>query len=468
MLDRRTILKLAGGLSVLGVAPAEAAVRHRKKSGGQKPPNFIHICVDDLRSSNVDPQIMPILSKIFVDPSLKFANHSVPFTLCTPSRVSILTGQEAHNHGVLKDHAPGGYAGYRPLEGNSLPVWLTNAGYYVGHVGKFINEYDIVAPDHVPPGYADWRAMSCPFENYTNFTLNENGTQVSYDNGEYTTDVFVQKVLDFIATAPQPFALFFWPNCCHWPSTPAAQDAGSFANVQMPISPSFNEANVSDKPRYVRKLPLLSRKQIGNVEYKWRTRAECLQSLDRGIKTIMDALQTADLLSDTHIMFTSDNGLVDGEHRIQKAKDVLYEEGVTVPMLWLQPSGYNQTCKQPVSNIDTTAAVVELSGATARRVLDGLSLTPLLADVDAPWKTAALVESGKTNGICTGNYRYIEWSNGDKELYDMTSDPYQLENKQGQSAYKDIQESCATALASLEVCAGGNCAWTGKFPPPPT
>jgi N-acetylglucosamine-6-sulfatase len=468
MLDRRMILKLAGGLSMLGAAPAEAAAHHGKKRAGASLPNIIHICTDDMRSDDIDLQIMPQLSRIFASPSLKFDNHSVPFTLCAPSRVSILTGLEPHNHGVLTDHSPGGYAGYQPLEGNSLPVWLTNAGYYVGHVGKFINEYDVIAPNHVPPGYADWRAMSCSFEKYTNFTLNENGTQVSYDNGEYTTDVFVQKVLDFIAAAPQPFALFFWPNCCHWPAVPAAQDAGTFANVPMPISPSFNEADVSDKPRAVRKLPLLRRKQIAKIENKWRTRAECLQSLDRGMKTIMDALQTAGLLSNTHIMFTSDNGIVEGEHRIQKEKNVLYEEGVTVPLLWHQPSGYNQNCKQPVSNIDTTAAMVELSGATAQRVLDGESLTPLLADVDAPWKTAALIKSKRTTGICTSHFRYIEWSNGDRELYDMTIDPYQLDNKQGQSAYQDIQQSCATALATLEVCAGDSCTWTGRFPPPPT
>ncbi len=465
MLDRRTILKLAASTPALLSTKAGAERAFRR--GGAALPNFIHICVDDLRTSDVVPDIMPHVCKVMGNPSLKFANHSVPFTLCAPSRVSILTGLEPHNHGVLTDHAPGGYTGYEPLEGNSLPVWLTNAGYYVGHVGKFINDYNLIAPDHVPPGYADWRAMSCAFELYTNFTLNENGTQVAYDNGEYTTDVFVEKVLNFIATAPQPFAMFFWPNCCHWPSIPAVQDAGTFADVDMPISPSFDEADVSDKPRAIQKLPLFGKKQKQQIEHKWRTRAECLQSLDRGIKTIMETLQTGGLLSNTHVMFTSDNGLVEGEHRIQKEKNVLYEEGVTVPFYWHQPSGYNAKCTHPVSNIDATAAMVELSGATAQRVLDGMSLTPLLADVSAPWKTAALVKSYKTDGICTQQYRYIEWSNGDKELYDMTIDPYQLDNKAGLSAYQDIQQACATALASLEGCAGDTCSWTGKFPPPP-
>src|SRR6202000_1397644 len=109
---------------------------------GTPRPNFLQICVDDLRTSDVNPMVMPHLSKSLYNPSLKFINHSVPFTLCAPSRVSILTGLEPHNHGVLTDHSPGGYAGYAPLEGNALPVWLQSAGYYVGHIGKFINEYD--------------------------------------------------------------------------------------------------------------------------------------------------------------------------------------------------------------------------------------------------------------------------------------------------------------------------------------
>ena len=466
MLNRRTVLKLASALTVVGSAPADSAhpLKGRRRD---TQPNFIQICADDMRVSDI--KVMPNLQQVLRDPGVLFTKHFTPFPLCAPSRAGILTGLEAHNHGVLKNKgADGGYSAYRLLEGNSLPVWLTNTGYYVGHIGKFINDYDKVAPDHVPPGYSDWRAMSCSFAFYTNFTLNENGTQVAYDDGQYTTDVFVEKALNFIATAPQPFALFFWPNCCHWPAVPAAQDIGTFAHVQMPIYPNFNEADVSDKPRYIQKLPLMSHKRINTIQDRWRTRSECLQSLDRGIATIVQALETGGLLANTHVMFTSDNGFIEGEHRIVNAKDFLYEEGASTPLYWRQPSGYANECRQPVSNIDMTAAMVELSGATAGRILDGKSLTPLLADVSAPWNSATLLQSSKCMGIASSDYRYIEWENhGDIELYDMTIDKFQLDNKQGVSEYQDIQKACADALQGLRGCAGDTCSWTGPFPPPP-
>lgn len=466
-MDRRTLLKMFGGAAVAaGAEPASSATR-LKRAGVDLRPNFIQICLDDMRTSDI--KVLPNVRRTMRDAGVQFAKHFTPFPLCAPSRVGLLTGLQPHNHGVLKNKKDGGYRGYRRLEKNALPVWLANAGYFVGHIGKFINEYDKIAPNHVPPGYSDWRAMSCSFTLYTNFTLNENGKQVKYDHGEYTTDVFLQKALDFIASAPQPFALFFWPNCCHWPAVPAPQDVGTFKHVDMPIYPNFNEADVSDKPRYIQKLPLLQKKQIGAIQDKWRVRCEALQSVDRAVATIIDTLDTSGLQTNTHVMFTSDNGFIEGEHRINNGKDYLYEEGACLPLFWRQPSGSHGVCRRVVSNIDIAATMVELSGATAGRQLDGFSLAPLLADLKAPWNTATLLQSSKTVGIATENYRYILWTNnGSVELYDMTIDPFQLDNKAGLAPYKRIQEECDATLKALLNCQGDGCAWNGKFKKPPT
>jgi arylsulfatase A-like enzyme len=463
MLDRRTLLKLAGVLPAL--RPQSSRSGHPRRPGAQ--PNFIHICTDDMRFD--DLSVMPILRSTMRDRGVRFDNHFTPFPLCAPSRVGMLTGLLPHNHGVLHDKgADGGYEAYRALEANALPVWLSGAGYFVGHIGKFINGYDQVAPDHIPPGYADWRAMSCGFGLYKDFTLNENGDQVFYGDGQYTTDVFVQKALTFLATAPQPFALFFWPNACHWPAVPADRDAGTFAHVKMPQPPSFNEADVSDKPAYIRDLPLIEGHQIEHLINKWRTRAECLQAVDRGLGAIVQALEDNGLAASTHILFTSDNGFMEGEHRIASAKNFLYDEGARVPLYWREPSGYADECRQPASNIDATATIVDLSGAKAGRLLDGLSLSPLLNDVRAPWKTAMLLQSLYTVGIATRDYRYIRWrKTGEVELYDATADPYQLLNVAGRRAYAEIESACAQALETLLECVGANCAWDGKFPPPP-
>jgi hypothetical protein len=101
-------------------------------------------------------------------------------------------------------------------------------------------------------------------------------------------------------------------------------------------------------------------------------------------------------------------------------------------------------------------------------VLDGRSLVPLLSDPKADWGSAALMQCGQAIGLCTEDYRYAEWNkHGEVELYDMTVDPCQLDNKAGQPEYAAAQAALAAALQSLKSCAGGTCQWTGSFPPPP-
>ncbi len=394
-----------------------------------------------------------------------FGNHFVPFSGCAPSRASILTAQHVHNHGVLGNHKPYGYWRFREIEDNALAVWLANAGYAVSHIGKFINGYSQVGGLHIPPGYSDWHAFSAG-DRYYNFTLNENGENVVYNSGEYSTDILVQKVLDFIATAPQPYALFLWVGCPHEPAIPAHQDLGTFANVDMPIGASFNEADMSDKPKPMQRLPLLTDAKIAGIQFHWRRRQETLQALDRGIALIADALTRNDQIGNTHILFTSDNGYLEGEHRVADHKNLCYDEAAKVPLYWRQPSASNAFVLSPVLNIDATAAMVELAGATAGYALDGRSLVPLLSGNDDDWNTAVLTQCTEAAGVVTRHYRYVEWyKNEGIELYDMVHDRAQMQNVAGTPEYAEIQASLAEALHALKGCAGANCSWTGTFPP---
>src|ERR1041385_702472 len=402
MVHRRDVIKAGIAASALLPLRGRARTGHPRRAD---QPNLIHICADDMRYD--DYKVMPNLKQLLRSTSVQFDSHFLPFPLCAPCRASILTGLQPHNHGVL-GNKNGGYEVYQTLEDNALPVWLTNAGYYVGHIGKFINNYGKIAPRHVPPGYSDWRAMASEKLDYRNFRLNENGVLVHYNNGEYTTDVFAEKALTFLNTAPQPYALFFWPNAPHLPATPDEQDKGTFAHVDMPSYPDFNEANVSDKPSLIRNLPLLTKDQIVAIRHLWRKRAECLQALDRALAAIVNALEASGQIGNTHIVFTSDNGFLLGENRINEQKDLLYEESVRVPLYWHLPSAAPGSRPNPVSNIDVTAAFVELAGATAGRVLDGTSLVPLLADRSAPWNTATLLQCTQTIGVATRYYRYME------------------------------------------------------------
>jgi hypothetical protein len=219
MFDRRTLLQFAAGVPALIARSAQAQ--------GLPPgarPNFIHICADDMRSD--DYKYMRQLRRLVRAQSTVFGNHFVTFASCAPSRASMLTGRQPHNHGILGNHKPYGYFGFRAIENSALAVWLANADYTVSHAGKFINGYSVYGGLHIPPGYADWHVYGPGSDPYYNFTLSENGAYVRYDAGQYSTEVFVEKILNFIAVAPQPFAAFLWVPCPHLPTTPAAGDLG--------------------------------------------------------------------------------------------------------------------------------------------------------------------------------------------------------------------------------------------------
>ena len=457
--NRRTLLQLSAAIPAL-VAPSAQAIR--RTPGAQ--PNFIHICADDMRFD--DFYYMAQLRKL-IRGSTVFGNHFVPYSSCAPSRASILTGQQVHNHGVLDNHKPYGYWRFSEIEGDALAVWLANAGYTVSHIGKFINGYRQAGGLHIPPGYSDWHVFSAG-GNYYDFTLNENGQYVTYNSDEYATDVFVQKTLDFIATAPQPYAIFLWPSCPHDPATPAHQDLGTFDNIDMPIRASFNEADMSDKPKPMQRLPLLNNNQIAATQTYWRRRQETLQALDRGIAAIVDALTRNGQLGNTHILFTSDNGYIEGEHRADDRKNLCYDEAARVPLYWRQPGAGESFVLAPVLNIDATAAMVELAGATAGYALDGRSLVPLLSGNVDDWNTAVFTECDYASAVATRHYRYVEWHDNEGiELYDMVHDRPQMQSVAGKPEYAEIQASLAEALHALQGCAGANCSWTGPFKFPP-
>src|SRR6185312_555615 len=158
--------------------------------------------------------------------------------------------------------------------------------------------------------------------------------------------------------------------------------------------PNFNESDVSDKPRFLRNnLPAMDRTAVTLSRQSYRLRAETLLAADDMVGAIVNELQSKGLLENTYIVFTSDNGFFQGEHRMPIGKHLVYEESLRVPLVIRGPQiAANETRTQIVTNLDITATVVDLAGATAGRTLDGRSLVPLFSAPDTPWRTGMLVE----------------------------------------------------------------------------
>jgi N-acetylglucosamine-6-sulfatase len=181
--------------------------------------------------------------------------------------------------------------------------------------------------------------------------------------------------------------------------------------------------------------------------------------VDDEVKRIVGLVKKYGDKRKTFIIFTSDNGLEMGAHRIQ-FKNFLYEEGERVPLIIRGPGvPPGVTRDQLVANIDLAPTIVAITKAQPLRVMDGINLLPLTKDPTAQAGRDILFESTDLNiyGLRRGPWSYNRYSNGDEELYNLNTDPYQLDSLGEDPAYADLRASLAAELAQLKTCSGASC-----------
>jgi N-acetylglucosamine-6-sulfatase len=457
----------------------------RRQNARQKRPNVIVIDTDDQNVS--DMFVMRKTLALLGAHGTTFQNSYVSYPLCCPSRATFLTGQYAHNHGVVTDNQ------YGVLDNsNTLAVWLNHARYRTAMVGKYLNGYGLVNLREIPPGWRQWFALTGGTEQkrYA-FNLNENGKLRYYPRKprnyiDYVLDAKVNGLLKAWAPSPKPFFLYYNPNNPHGeralpPSStrdpePAPQYLGRVGDIGAPRTPNFNEADVSDKPDAVKNLPPLSDDQLADLDRRYRGRLESLLSVDDEVKRIVGLVKKFGDKRKTFFIFTSDNGLEMGSHRIM-FKNYLYDEGEHVPLIIRGPGvPEGVTRPQPVANIDLAPTIVAITKARPLRVMDGINLLPLTRDPTNEIGRDLLFEAfdlgspelGQSFGIRRGQWVYNKYSDGDEELYDMKTDPYQLHNllydpppPGGADAPSPellaLASQLAARLTQLRTCSGASC-----------
>ncbi|MBI3486367.1 sulfatase [Candidatus Daviesbacteria bacterium] len=439
-------------------------------------PNIIVVMTDDQTLQSM--AYLPKVNSLIRDQGSEFTNFFVSSSLCCPSRSEFLTGQYAHNNGVISNQPPNG--GYDKLDNtNTLAVWLKNSGYYTGLVGKYLNGFGNAKnadPKALPPGWSDFHGGwgQSFYSSYFNYTLDENGKLVDYkDDGvtdnSYMTNVLTQRAVDFIngrKNDSNPFFLWLTYFTPHEDAsvdgpTPARKYQGKFASEPLPKPASFNEADVSDKPQMVQDFALLNSSDISHITNHYRHTLEALQSVDDGVETLINTLQTAGKLENTIIMFTSDNGYFNGEHRKPKGKSMLYENSIHLPLLVSGPGIPHQSIDRAVVNIDFAPTIVDFSGATAKRTMDGMSFRGLIASPAISWRDSFLLDGPENEytAVRTKQYIYAEHTSGGKnpnELYDLFSDPDELTNLMYTNS-KSLNQGLVTMLHQLKTCNGSNC-----------
>jgi len=469
-------------------APA-AAADHR--------PNIVVIMTDDQDQASV--RVQPKLRKQIADKGTTFANNFASNPVCCPSRSTFFSGLYSHNTGVLRNSPPhGGFVDFD--DSNTLPVWLRDSGYYTGLIGKYLNGYGADDQTYIPPGWSEWYGATDPgtYRMY-GYTLNENGTPVTYgdydtpDPALYQTDVYANKAVDFIqrrAPSDQPFFLEVAPLAPHTevytrpsegdddPPTPAfpnprpaPRDVGAFATTSLDRNPAFNEHDVSDKPEPVRTRPLMSPGAISMARNRNRSRLGSLLAVDDMVAKVVRSLRATGELDDTMIIYTSDNGFEQGQHRIPNGKQQPYEESLRVPLMIRGPGVPRGDTREQLSvNADLAPTIAAVAGTKPGHVVDGESLLPDIADparrdgrpiVIENWcqtnETCFDAELPRFRGVRTDRFKYVRYPNGEDELYDLAKDPLELKSRHDSDRYVRERRALSKLLDLVESCKGSAC-----------
>ncbi|MEA2340957.1 MAG: N-acetylglucosamine-6-sulfatase, partial [Solirubrobacteraceae bacterium] len=134
--DSRWIAVACAAVALLATSPvAQARTTAAAKDGR---PNILVVMTDDQAAADV--QHMPNVKRLLAARGTSFANAVDSFPLCCPSRATFITGQYAHNHGVIGNFYPYGWYGMKD-RGNTLPAWLQSSGYNTALIGKWLNGY---------------------------------------------------------------------------------------------------------------------------------------------------------------------------------------------------------------------------------------------------------------------------------------------------------------------------------------
>jgi N-acetylglucosamine-6-sulfatase len=489
-------------------------------------PNIVVLMTDDLDNATLQRArelgLMPNFDAVLQVDALRFDESFVSDPLCCPSRATFLTGQYPHNHGVLNitynaTTPEGTFAAFDDRE--AINVWLQRAGYHTGLIGKFLNGYGFNPPRncptcdamrYVPPGWNDWQGMPdygelngsagigyagtyCMY----NYSINVNGTLVTYHsaNSDYQTDVLAQRAgafIDHAATLGQPFFLYLTPLAPHyelclpaptwfdWDVRAPLRYADTLpASVQLDVfNPSFDEADVSDKPSwFATPYPPLTSANVDSLNRLYRHRLEALRAVDDMIGLIKQHLVAAGVWDSTLLVFTSDNGWLYGEHRVV-GKVLAYDESIRVPLFMRGPGLPAIARKAMVLNNDLAPTLAALGSATPGLSCDGRNLAPLfVADNPPDWRRRFLIEhyhdfpgapvafadylavrTALTETSAGGAERlFVDWRDQGQpygvEHYKLVNDPYELDSLTATSGTGAVERATLqTSLALLRTC----------------
>lgn len=414
----KTIGVVALALIASAFAPAQAVVANDPR------PNFVVIVTDDMRLDDLDwmPHTQAVLGQFQRTQFL--SNHP----LCCPARAELITGQYGHNNGVFHNSGPfGSYAAMRDPQ-NTLPTWLHDAGYQTGFVGKWMNGWSPSMP--VPGKWDHFNVWSKNIHYPYDYVDWNNGSPLPAGPDVHTNDAVTAKSIDHIEQfSGDPFFVYSAYVAPHGMKQPGVRGWQPSIPAKRHESMSLPNPPYQAKPSY-----RLGKVKTRKYRNQWRQRVRSLQSVDEGVRDIVDALRQRGELDNTVVMFISDNGFLLGEHGAH-GKNFAWEEALRVPFLARGPIPTGTATEQAMI-LDIAPSIAALAGVTPGRRVDGRDR---LFALDGGWLNTLIQAGNDKNfakhfwwrGMRTPRWTYVHWIGGRKELYDRVRDPYQMKNLTG-------------------------------------
>ncbi|MGC6424148.1 MAG: sulfatase [Lentimonas sp.] len=432
-------------------------------------PNIIFILTDDHRADHVgfmgnDVVKTPHLDKLAAN-GVVFENAFVTSSICTPSRASYLLGQYERKHGINFNSgtsmAPEAWA-------KSYPLVLREHGYFTGYIGKnhlpigrkgyftgiIDRSFDFWYAGHHHLGFYP-KEKHAIFDNAPHDTQTEivaEGIQAFIDPD--SNEAMMQNAVSFLQTRPddQPFCLSVCLNLPHGVSTSSMGQRDSddelyrtaYRELQdsIPLMPHYTAKKDIKAPKLPADLLLT---QLRQENYKWvdtprdaRERIirtyQTITGIDRMVGDLMETLEERGLADNTVIIFSSDHGLLFGEHGLG-GKSLCYETTLKVPFLIYDPRvSKARRIQELVLSIDVAPTILSLAGIEIPDTMQGADLSPLIQGKSTNWREAAFGENLWSNifgnprceTVRTAEYRYIRYFKNDNLERRLNTKPEDL------------------------------------------
>lgn len=488
-------------LLVAGYALASGQPAQQQKKSLR--PNIVYIMTDDhtaqMMSCYDSTHIQtPNLDRI-ANEGVRFTNSFVANSLSGPSRACMLTGKHSHANG-FRSNETDVFDGSQP----TFPKYLQNAGYQTAIFGKWHLHT-------LPTGFDRWSIVPGQGDYYNPPFIEQTGDTVTYHG--YLTNIITDRSLDWLENErdrEKPFCLLIHHKAIHrnWLADTCDMDLYEDRTFRLPdnfydtyegrVAAQQQEMSIASPHDmdivYDNKMiypgvdtrlrfayegmrsrmdsaqlarfdalydPIIEKfyadSLTGDSLTEWKYQrymkdySKVVASLDRNVGRVLDYLRDHDMLDNTIVIYTSDQGFYMGEHGWFD-KRFMYEESMRTPLVMMLPEGFDAKgdIPQMVQNIDYAPTFLDLAGVEKPADMQGVSIVPLLkGESPEQWRDALYYHFHeypaehavkRHYGIRDGRYKLIHFYNDidQWELYDLEKDPTEMNNIFGKPGTGEI------------------------------